>query len=510
MARSEERLLQDNLNEIEKSAVASTEKDIEYIILEREANSAKDLYRTLLGAVKEVNINTNNVSNNVVYVHEMATIPTSPIKPDKKFNLLMGLVLGIILGAGFAFGREYMDQTIRHAEDVKKSTGLPVLSTVPLFTSQNDGEARPLLSIINNPKSLFSESLLTLRTHLKIKLPQETPLTILVTSSGPREGKTMISSNLALCMAMDGKKTILIDSDLHRPSIHKMFSKDKNKGLFDLLVDALNPQWSEVELASMSLGDILHMIRLKHWSGTVRINWDSLDSPLTISYKEGNTIGSNISEWKDRFSIPMGFPPPHDLSFSIDESEIADYDSPRESGKQALDFVSKYPRICESAFFGDMLIEHFVKKSDLENLHILTAGTNPKNPSEIMGSEQMKMLLHVLKERYDRIIIDSPPAWPLADVSAISPLIDTVLWVCRAGEVPKKMFHNTIEQIKQVQPDILGVILNAVDLHRDRYYYYGYPYYSYRYYRSKYYHEYYYGKSEEEKKNEESSPPVPR
>jgi hypothetical protein len=260
----------------------------------------------------------------------------------------------------------------------------------------------------------------------------------------------------------------------------------------------------------MSLGDILHMIRLKHWSGTVRINWDSLDSPLTISYKEGNTIGSNISEWKDRFSIPMGFPPPHDLSFSIDESEIADYDSPRESGKQALDFVSKYPRICESAFFGDMLIEHFVKKSDLENLHILTAGTNPKNPSEIMGSEQMKMLLHVLKERYDRIIIDSPPAWPLADVSAISPLIDTVLWVCRAGEVPKKMFHNTIEQIKQVQPDILGVILNAVDLHRDRYYYYGYPYYSYRYYRSKYYHEYYYGKSEEEKKNEESSPPVPR
>jgi Mrp family chromosome partitioning ATPase len=118
----------------------------------------------------------------------------------------------------------------------------------------------------------------------------------------------------------------------------------------------------------------------------------------------------------------------------------------------------------------------------------------------------MKILLKLLRERFDRIIIDAPPAWPLADVSVISPLADWVLWICRSGEIPKGMFQHTVQQIQRVQPNIIGVVMNAVDLHRDRYYYYGYPnyYYSSRYYRYRYHHTDYYGSSESGEPTENS------
>jgi uncharacterized protein involved in exopolysaccharide biosynthesis/Mrp family chromosome partitioning ATPase len=502
--KSREKALKESLAELQSDAINNTEKDIEYMVLDREANSARDLYKTLLAAVKEVSVNTNSTSNNVIYVHERAITPQVPIKPRKAINLLMGLFLGVVMGMGIAFGREYLDQSIRNPEDVERMSDLPVLSTIPLYAGgEEDRERKGALYITQHPKSLFSESIAALRTHLNIKLPQETAVTLLITSSAPREGKSLIASNLAASMAADGKKTIIIDADLHRPSIHKVFGKDKHTGVYDLIVDALNPRWSELDLASLSFGDLQHLIRLKQWSGAMKVQWDSLPSSLNISYKDGKVVGSNIKEWKGKFSREDGFPAPQNPNYVLDDTEIPDLDSHDNSGTLALEFIGHYPKLRASRYLIDVVLRKYVRETGIDNLHLLTAGTNPKNPNEILGSEQMKILLQVLKERYDRIILDCPPSWPLSDVSVLSPLIDGVLWICRVGEIPKNMFSRVVRQIRAVQPNILGVVLNAVDLHRDRYYYYGYSYYYYRYYRSSYYNEYL-GETGEKKKSSRS------
>ncbi|HUT52996.1 MAG TPA: GNVR domain-containing protein [bacterium] len=484
--------LQEALAEVEANAVTGTEKDIDYVVLDRDANSARDLYKTLLQAVKEVSVASNNMTNNLIYVHERAILPQSPVKPRKTLNLLMGLFLGIVLGVTIVYGREFLDQSIRNPEDVEKAAQLPVLSTVPLYIGKGEEKDRKTTSLYltHHPKSLFSESIAALRTHLNIKLPQETSVAILITSSAPREGKSLIAANLAASMAMDGKKTVIVDADLHRPYMHKAFGKDKHTGVFDMIVDALNPRWSELDMKALSFGDLRHIIRLKQWSGTMKIQWDSLPSTLNISYREGRPVGSNITEWKNKFAREGSFPSPQNPGFSLDESAISEVENPDSSGAQALGFIGQYPRLRASRYFIDVVLKRYTRETEVENLHLITAGTNPKNPNEILGSEQMKILLQLLKERYERIIIDCPPSWPLSDVSVLSPLIDGVLWVCRVGEIPKGMFSRVVKQIQAVQPNILGVVLNAVDLHRDRYYYYGYSYYYYRYYRSSYYNDY--------------------
>lgn len=503
-----EELLQKSLTDIEDSAVSSTENDIGYVVLDREANSARDLYRTLLAAVKEVSVNTNGMNNNVMYVHETAVVPTKPIKPNWPLNLLLSVVLGVMLGLAFAYGREYLDMNIRHADDVKKAVNLPVLSTIPLFGSshQSKGKGKVQAESLNRlyaattPKSLFSESIIALRTHLNIKLPQDKPVTILVTSTAPREGKTLIASNLAVSMAMDGKKTLLIDADLHRPNVHNVLGMEKKSGLYESVVDALNPTWSELDFSKLSFGDFEHLIRLKQWSGTMKIQWDSLPSSLNISFMDGKPAGSNMQGWKEKFATPSGFPPPVNPSFTLDSSEIASVDSLEDAGKKAIEFVHQYPRLCRSTYFNDVLSKLYVTKTGIENLSLILAGTSIKNPSEVLGSEQMKILIQLVREQYDRIIIDSPPAWPLSDVGVLSRFIDGILWICRSGEIPKNMFAHNVKQVQAIQPNFFGVVINAVDLHKDRYYYYGYsPYYYNHYYKSSYYKEYMDGNGEKKK-----------
>ncbi|MFO8055766.1 MAG: GNVR domain-containing protein [bacterium] len=483
---SKERYLKKSLEKMEDAAITSTEKDIEYIVMERESNSATELYRTLLSAVKEVNVNANNLANSVMFVHKTADTPPSPVKPNKPLNLMMGLVMGAMLGLAWAYGMEYMDQSVQTPDDIKKHTSLNALSTIPLLRENTDSPT-PLLSR-QNKKSLFVEGITGLRTHLKVHIPQEAPYSILFTSSMPQEGKTLITSNVALSFAQDGKKTIIVDGDLHHPSIHKNFGVDRENGIFDLIIQALSPDWSELDLKKLSLGDALYLIRLKEWSGTMKINWDSLPHPLTISYEQGSAIYSNIQKWRDRYADENEFPLPKDLNFQMDGSELPEVTAEQQSGNEALNFLKKYPRLSKSSFFRQAILQNYVKETEFENLDVLTAGTFTDNPAFLLGSQQMQILLQILKENYDRIIIDTPPAWPLSDVGIMSTLVDGIIWIARSGKTPRKMMQTSIQHIMEIQPNVLGVVMNAVDLKKSFYYYYGY--YPYRYYKYGYYKNY--------------------
>jgi polysaccharide biosynthesis transport protein len=492
-----------------EEAVKGSEKSIEYIVLEQKSQSEKDMYNILLSAVKEVSVHANTLQSNLIYISERSGLPERPVKPNKRFNLFMSFCIGTFLGVAFAFGREYMDITVRNPEDVKKATKLSVLSTVPLYLPKGAEESsrRTSLYVSQHPKSLFSESITSLRTHLNIKLPQERSVALAITSSAPKEGKSLIASNLACSMALDGRRTVLIDADLHRPSIHKSFGFDKRHGLFDLIVDALNPRWSDLDISQLNFGDLRYLIRLKQWSGTMKIQWDSLPLPLVISYDSGRAVGSNINLWREKFLQPSGFPHPINTKFTLDDSEIIDYHGGNGDGDKAMEFVNQYPRLRSSTYFTEQVIRQYLKETEIENLMVLTAGTNPKNPSEILSSEQMIILIQILKEKFDRIIVDCPPAWPLSDVSVLAPILDGVLWICRAGETPKNVFARNIDHIREVQPNIIGAVINAVDLRRDRYYYYGYSYYYYRYYKSNYAKDYSLDLGENQDKKKRPQPP---
>ncbi len=483
---SKEKYLKGTLTELEESAISSTEKDIDYIILERQANSARELYRTLLSAVKEVNVNMNNVASSIMYVQAKSEVPMNPVKPKKALNLLIGVVLGSLLGIGLAYGIEFMDQTIHSPEEIKNITSLDVLSTVPLL--RQDTQSRVPIYYYQNKKSLFTEGITSLRSHLKVYLPQEQPYTLLFTSSMPREGKTLITSNMAFSLAQDGRKTVVVDADLHHPNIHKNFDMERGMGIFDILVQVLSPDWAELNLEKLSIGDVMYMARLKDWSGTMRIQWDSLPDPLIISYSQGAPIDSNVNTWKERYSRDNGFPPPRNFRFEMDDSDISEIAEFDQAGAEAIEFIRKYPRLYKSSFFRETIINNYVQKTDFENLDVVTAGSFTENPSFMLGSEQMKILLQILKEHYEMIIIDTPPAWPLSDVSVLASMVDGIIWIARSEETPIKMLQTSISHIRKVQPNILGVVMNAVDFHKNRYYYYGY--YPYRYYKYGYYSDY--------------------
>ena len=127
---AKEKILEKNITQFESDALEASTKELEYTILQRNVNNSQNLYDLMISRVKESNIlQTSNTSN--IRIVENAQVPTSPISPNKKRNLLLSIVLGLFAGAGLAFFFEYLDQTIRTEEDIHKHFDLPVLSVVP-------------------------------------------------------------------------------------------------------------------------------------------------------------------------------------------------------------------------------------------------------------------------------------------------------------------------------------------------------------------------------------------
>lgn len=118
-------------------------------------------------------------------------------------------------------------------------------------------------------------------------------------------------------------------------------------------------------------------------------------------------------------------------------------------------------------------------KTKVANLDVIPSGPIPPNPSELLGSNHMEQLIKTLRQRYDRIIIDSPPITAVTDATVLARIADGVVLVIRFGDTSRDMVQNGLEQLKGVNATILGAVLNAVDVGRDSYYYYQYYYYYY-------------------------------
>jgi capsular exopolysaccharide synthesis family protein len=181
----------------------------------------------------------------------------APIKPKKKMNIILGIIMGLGLGIGVTFVVEYFDNSVRSVEDIEKS-GIPILGSIPVIKIEetkrrrfgrngkhhssnklNTHEAKTIAGrLITHfaPKSPISEAYRSLRTSIQYAKADAQLKTIVVTSPGPQEGKSTTVANLAITIAQMGTKTLLVDTDLRRPVLHSIFNLSRSKGISNYLV----------------------------------------------------------------------------------------------------------------------------------------------------------------------------------------------------------------------------------------------------------------------------------
>ena len=211
-------------------------KAVQYGALKRQAESTRNIYDLLIRRFKETSLTEEMKAGNIRMV-DKAEVPTSPVKPNKKLNVLLAMIVGLTLGVGIAFFLEYLDNTIKLPDEVKDQLGIPYLGPAPAFEMEPSANGkRPDLVTIHSPKSTASESFRGIRTSILFSSADAAPQVLLVTSAGPSEGKTICASNLAVTMAQSGSKVLVLDCDMRRPRIHKVFNIGREIGASGVLI----------------------------------------------------------------------------------------------------------------------------------------------------------------------------------------------------------------------------------------------------------------------------------
>lgn len=335
----------------------------ELVKLERERSSAEKLFTMLEQKYQEATINERARVGNASIL-DLGLDSNFPVAPDRPKIILLGVFSGLVLGFAFAFVRNYLDKSIKSPEELENK-GASVLSWIPKIESiGNNGLSTPEFIVGNKSNSAASEAFKALRTRIQFsKLESDQLKTILVTSSIPMEGKTIVAANLAGSFAQAGKKVLIIDCDLRKPRIHAVFESDKFPGLSDYL-------------------------------------------------------------------------------------------------------------------FTNVTLEDITQKTQMDNLYFITSGTIPPNPSELLGSVQMKQFINKLKEIYDIIIIDSPPFITVTDSEILYNITDGTVLVCQANKTPAEAFWKTYDRLSRKSSHrLLGCVLNNFNFKSSYGYYYNYYYY---------------------------------
>jgi capsular exopolysaccharide synthesis family protein len=357
----------------EKRALDLNLLEIDYRKLERTKTNTEKLYSLVLERTKETDL-TRMMRFNNIQVVEAATLARAPVRPRVLLNLAVGLLGGLALGFMLALGRNNLDRSIKTPEDVEQLLQLPYLGLLPRIGERSrwlsrpakvtDRDVQPTAELIvqNDPQSAVAEAARAIRTNISFASPDRPLRSILVTSGGPEEGKTTVASCLAIAMAQAGQKVLLLDCDLRRPRLHRVFNRPTTLGVTTCILDP-----------------------------------DAL--------------------------------------------------------------------------------RHAKLDSQVPGLDVLPAGPIPPNPAELLHSASFKRLLDTLLERYDRVIIDSPPVAPVTDSTILSATVDATVLVVRAFATDREAARGVVRTLRDVTaPRLLGVVLNYADVGRGRYgyrYYYG-------------------------------------
>ncbi len=230
IARARENAFSAALEAQNREAIADNKKTTQFDILSREVETNRELYDTLLGRLKEINL-TGGLQVTNIRIMDRAEIPVSPIRPNGRLTLTMSLLLGLMFGFGVTLLREQLDTQIRLPGDVERYLDVPFLGYLGRLDKRRGSD----LIALSEPKSPHAEAVKTIRTNILYSPGGRSAQVLAITSPNPEEGKTLMAANLAISMAQAGRRVLLIDADMRKPRIHRAFHMKNKMGLKDVL-----------------------------------------------------------------------------------------------------------------------------------------------------------------------------------------------------------------------------------------------------------------------------------
>ena len=225
--------LQRSVNTQSGEAMGLDRKALEYSALKTESDSNHRLLDTLMAKSKEAGSASEYRGTNI-QVLDRAEVPRSPVLPQTERDLLVAMMGGVVLAIVLAFGFEYFDSRIKAPDEIKQHLDVPFLGMIPTVGGKDHNGEAPLLHGDATPA--FSEAIRAIRTAVLFSSAEEGARSILVTSTGPHEGKTLVSSSLAITLAQAGQRTLVIDADMRRPRMHEALGRSQEPGLSNVLV----------------------------------------------------------------------------------------------------------------------------------------------------------------------------------------------------------------------------------------------------------------------------------
>lgn len=359
-----ESMLRSQIETLKREFMELQNRSVQYQILQRDVDTSRTLYEGILQRLKEIGVVAGATLNNIAIV-EQAKVPSLPYKPSKRINLLVGMALGLFAGIGLAFLFEYLDDTVKLPEDVERVANLSMLGIIPQWTPKRGASREFSLPFLTSQdaRSAFAESIRSLRTALLFSTSTGAPRVLHFTSVAQGEGKSTLLINLAITFTQLGNKVLLIDADLRRPSLHRMFGLDAGRGLCHYLAGGARP----VDVA---------------------------------------------------------------------------------------------------------------QATGIDNLFAIPAGVLPPNPSELLSSARMLDLIKLGSEKFDYVLIDSPPVLGLADALVLAGYAQGTVIVAAAGGTRRAHLMGAIKRLSMSQAKIVGGVLNKVGEREGArsYYYYHYHY----------------------------------
>jgi len=293
-------------------------KVLEFARLERRRKVDEETYMMMIQKLEETKIQEAAQARNVNII-DPAIEPLFPVKPKKKLNVLLGALIGLGLGVGVTFMLEYFDDTVKTPEDLEKM-GLNILSSIPRIEMDKvekklekmgtfEGkriQARLITHL--DPKSPVSEAYRALRTNLQFSKIDRKLEILLVTSAGPKEGKSTTAANLAIAISQTGRKVALLDADLRRPVVHSIFGQKKDNGLTNYMMgsikyeDMFKPTFLEnlVLVTSGALppnpSEMLASQKMEEVLDRLRTDFDMVvvDSPPVIAVTDAAILSTKV------------------------------------------------------------------------------------------------------------------------------------------------------------------------------------------------------------------------
>jgi capsular exopolysaccharide synthesis family protein len=306
VAAAKEQGLIKALEQAKKEVNELNKKAIQYGVLKREVESNRQLYDMVLKRGKETALTSGLKSTNI-FIVDRAEVPLRPVKPQVARTALLAAVIGLMLGVGLAFFLEFLDRTIHGPNEVKRYLGVPFLGPVGVTDLEENGRGGELV-VLAEPRSSFAESLRTIRTNVVFSFTEPTQNSLVITSAGPQEGKTLISANLAVIMAQMGRRVLLVDGDMRRPRVHKVFGTSGEPGLSNLILGKCPPEAAlrDTRIRPLKLlpagtippnpSEILASRRMEDLLGQMKQQFEFVifDSPPLLSVTDAAVLGGQV------------------------------------------------------------------------------------------------------------------------------------------------------------------------------------------------------------------------